>query len=104
LGITATAAIILESERPEKDEATWIRILGNPDVKGYLHTAEGPAFRFVRGKGNGIQRIIFRVKSLERAKDFLKGNGLLGTQNNQEVFFAASKIQGLHISLVEDLP
>jgi len=104
LGIVSMHAIVMESTNVKKDKDEWIRLVGKPDPDGYLRAVLGPAFRVVRGSGNGIQRIVLKVKSLDQAEAFLKEQTLLGTRNKGEIFVNPSVVQGLSISLAEELP
>jgi len=104
LGIASTLAIVLEFENLKKSETEWDRLLGNPGPDGYFHAEKGPALRLIRGSENGIQRIIFKVKSLAEAEAYLENNSLLGETANGEVFLKPSAVQGLRVSLAENLP
>jgi len=101
LGIVSTHSIVLESEEPEGTEAEWIRFLKKPEPDGRLKAERGPAFRTVPGLRRGIQRIVFKVKSLAGAEAFLREHRLLGEKEKEEVFFKTSSVQGLKISLKE---
>jgi len=103
LGIESMHAIVLEAANYRNYETEWIRLLGKPDKKGYLHAVLGPAFRIVPGSVTGIQRIVLKVKSLARAEAFLQEQQLLGDKEKEEIFLKPSAIQGLRISLV-DIP
>ena len=101
LGIESMHAIVLETVNHKNYETEWIRLLGKPDKKGYLHAVLGPAFHIIPGTKNSIQRIVLKVKALERAEAFLREQNLLGNKGNGEIFLEPSEVQGLHISLVE---
>jgi len=102
LGIVSTHLIVLESVEAEKDEAEWIRLLGKKKPDGYLHAVLGPAFQIVNGSGNRIDRIVLKVKSLDRAETFLKEKKLMGKKNEGEIYIDPAAIQGLKISVIED--
>jgi hypothetical protein len=101
LGIASMHLIVLESANAVEDEAEWIRLLGKPKPDGDLHAVLGPAFRIVQGSTNGVQKIVLKVKSLERAEAFLREQKLLGKKNKEEIFIDSTGIQGLRISLIE---
>ncbi len=104
LGILATYALVLESDDVDAARRAWARLLGPPGPDGYMRAERGPAFRIVRGPANGIQKTIFRVRSLARAESFLDSRGLLGAKGEKEIFLRASAVEGLRISLAETLP
>jgi hypothetical protein len=101
LGIVSMDTIVLESTEPERKEAEWARFVKNRQADGRLQPEEGPAFRIVPGKNQGIQKIVFKVKSLTVAEAFLREKRLLGSRSKEELLFAATPLQGLKISLKE---
>jgi hypothetical protein len=101
LGILSTDTIVLESAEPEKTETRWAQLVKNRLADGRLQPEEGPAFRIVPGEDEGIQRIVFKVKSLAAAEAFLLERKLLGSRAKAELFLAPASVQGLKISLKE---
>ena len=99
LGIVSIQTIVLGSTDPKKTEKEWRRFLGNQGPDKPLQPEQGPAFRIERDLRSGIQRIVFKVKSLDSAEAFLRQNGLLGKKQKDHVFLRPSSVQGLSISL-----
>lgn len=101
LGIVSMDTIVLESAEPEKKEEEWARFVKNRQADGRLQPEEGPAFGIVPGKYEGIQKIVFKVKSLAVAEAFLRKKKMLGSRSKEELLFAPAAVQGLKISLKE---
>lgn len=101
LGIVSTDTVVLESPDPQKTEAEWARFVKSRTADGRLKPEEGPAFRIVPGENDGIQKIVFKVKSLTAAEAFLREKKLLGDKSKEEILFARATVQGLRISLKE---
>jgi hypothetical protein len=101
LGIVSTDTVFLESAEPETTEAEWTRFIKNRRPDGRLQPEEGPSFRIVPGENRGIQKIVFKVKSLAAAEGFLRENKLWGGKAKDELLFAPAPVQGLRISLKE---
>jgi hypothetical protein len=91
LGFESVQEIVIATRNPERDGAIWQKLLPQP--------GGGPAILFVKSATEGIQRIVLKVKSLERAKDYLKAQRWLGAVSENEVGIAASAVQGLSIRL-----
>ena len=58
-------------------------------------------FRFIRGSIKEVKGIIFKVKSLEKAKIYAKQNGLFGTEYNGTIAIDPKKSFGLSICFTE---
>ena len=61
----------------------------------------GPGIRLSRSTRDRIQEIVLEVESLDRAKKFLRKEGLLGYASSKSLFLKSSRIQGLRIRLTE---
>lgn len=57
-----------------------------PSPIGYWELGSGPAIKLQEGKKDEIVSIQLKVKSLEKAKEFLKDNELLGDQKKDSIF------------------
>jgi hypothetical protein len=101
LGFQSILEIIISTTHLEKDKAAWGQLLGNQISPDFWRAASGPAIRLVQGSSDRISEIVFKVKSLERARAFLDLNQLLGSVSPKEISLNASKIQGLKIRIVE---
>ena len=91
LGFESVKEIIVGTGNLEGDREIWQKLLPQP--------GEGPAMRLTKSATEGIQRIVFKVKSLEQAKDYLKAQHWLGVVSQADVGIAASAVQGLSIRL-----
>jgi hypothetical protein len=101
LGLLATSEIIITATNLNQDRELWGRLLGKTTESGNWRAFAGPAIRLAAGDQNRIWEIILKVESLDRARDFLKQNRLLGSASGNRVSVNPSKIQGLRISLTE---
>lgn len=93
LGFESVREIIIGTRSPEKDGAVWQKLS--------LPAGDGPEIHLIKSGTEGIQRIVLKVKSLERAKDYLRAQRWLGAVSENEAAIAASAVQGLSIRLLE---
>jgi hypothetical protein len=63
---------------------------------------EGPSVRFVKSNIREVNAIVFKVKSLKKAKSYLVENEVLGVANGNEIELDKSKTFGLSIFLNEN--
>jgi hypothetical protein len=101
LGFQSIPEIVITTTHMEKDKAVWGELLGNRISQDSWRAGSGPAIHLIPGSSDRLSEIIFKVKSLERARSFLDRNQLLGAVSSKELFLNASKIQGLKIRIVE---
>ncbi|MEJ2109576.1 MAG: hypothetical protein P8Z37_06615, partial [Acidobacteriota bacterium] len=101
LGIISTHSIVVETEDPQKIKEKWKLFLGHADNDGLLIPERGPALRIIRGPRYEIQKLVFKVRSLPQAEDFLRNRNLLEKSRKGEVSIAPSSVQGLNVSLTE---
>jgi hypothetical protein len=103
IGFQSVREIVIESTDIERDTAAWEMLLGKPTASGNRRMGSGPAIRLIAGASDCVHELIFNIKSLDRAKEFLEKNQLLGPCSSEpEGFFLnPSKIQGLKILLAE---
>jgi hypothetical protein len=101
LGFLAVREIVIASADFERDKAAWTRLLGAPTAPGTWSAGVGPAIRLIPESRDFIQKIVIQVKSLDRAKTFLKKKRLLGRASAREIALKPSRIQSLNISLME---
>jgi len=103
LGLEAIQEIIVGVTDLAAVEPLWQILLAPtaPSSPGFWQIGKGPAIRLIRHARNGPQALVWKVASLEQAKQFLSEKGLLGTVLEQQITIAPSKVQGLDIRLVE---
>jgi hypothetical protein len=101
LGILSVGPIIIASQDLKRSKTGWAQLLGNPVSPDNWEAGEGPDIRLVEGAGNGIQKIVLRVKSLNRAKTFLEEKQMLGSSSVEEICLNESRVQGLNICFVQ---
>ena len=105
LGITSVKEVIVGSSDLEGATRLWQKLLAPnvPAAPNVWPVGDGPAIRVIRAKENRVQGLVISVRSLTRAKAFLRERGLLGTVTRKRVTIDSSKIEGLNIQLVENL-
>ncbi len=101
LGIQSLREIIIEASSLEKSLSEWRKLLGSPASIGLWQVGSSPAIRIVRGARDRIQRLIFRVESMDRAKSYLREKQMLGLETSREASIKPSKVQGLDLRLAE---
>jgi hypothetical protein len=101
LGIQSVREVVLSAAQFRDEHAGWQRLLGSQTPSGNWTLGTGPAIRVVSSSQDRIQRLVIQVRSLTRARAFLKKLNLLGPESAGETYINPSGIQGLRISLVE---
>jgi hypothetical protein len=103
LGVEAVEEIRIGTTELLQATSRWQRLLEPtpPSAPGVWPLGSGPAVRLSRANENTIQGLVIRVTSLAKARAFLRENGLLGTDSEQEATIDPSKIEALNVRLVE---
>lgn len=103
LGVVAVEEIIAGVRDLESAQKMWAQLLApfGPTAHGLWRIADGPAVRLVPAEENLIQSLVWKVSSLERAREFLIAAGMLGDASEKEVTIDRAKICGLDVRLVE---
>jgi hypothetical protein len=99
LGIQSLREIVIASAEFEKDSAKWKRLLGEPTASGRWNVGAGPSIRLIRGTEGKILEIVFAIKSLDTAKNFLKKNQWIRAASPNEIILNAPQIQSIKIRL-----
>jgi catechol 2,3-dioxygenase-like lactoylglutathione lyase family enzyme len=104
LGVDSVKEILIGTTDLEKATGLWQKLLDPTPASapGVWQLGSGPAIRLVPAKENAIQGLVISVKSLAKAKAFLREKGLLGNNSDKEANVEPSKIEGLNIRLVEE--
>lgn len=101
LGFKSVREIVIDTTNYRRDAAEWSKMLGTKTPDGTWRAVTGPGIRLSRSTRDRIQEIVLEVESLDRAKKFLRKEGLLGYASSKSLFLKSSRIQGLRIRLTE---
>ncbi len=104
LGVEYVKEVILGVKDLERKQSDWQNFLNPilPSASAMWQLSEGsPAIRLIPSTENIIKKLVLKVVSLEKARNFLAEHGLLDTNKEQQVCIEPFKIQGLDICLVE---
>jgi catechol 2,3-dioxygenase-like lactoylglutathione lyase family enzyme len=102
LGVDSVKEIVVGVRDLKTARTLWQKLL-DPTPSSASSTWQiggGPAIRLVRAEDNVVQSLVVSVTSLQRAKAFLRDQGLLGLDSGEEATLDPSKIDGLNIRLV----
>jgi hypothetical protein len=103
LGIESTIELVMGVRDIAAAQRDW-RLLVGPSITGeqYVwHIGSGPAIRLIAAQRDQLELLRIKVKSLERARAFLKAEGLLGDDIGREITLNRSRVAGIDIRLVE---
>jgi catechol 2,3-dioxygenase-like lactoylglutathione lyase family enzyme len=103
LGVVDVEEVVIGAVDVEMARRLWRRLLdatpsATPDT---WQIGAGPAVRLVPANENRVEALLIRVRSLERAKAFLRERHLLGVVGAEQVTIDPSKIGGLDLRLME---
>jgi hypothetical protein len=102
LGVVAVKEIVVGVVDLETARRLWQQLLDpvRPSTPDAWQVGDGPAIRLVRAPENTTRTLVVSVRSLPKAKAFLRGRGLLGSESDEAASIDPSKIGGLDIRLV----
>jgi hypothetical protein len=66
-----------------------------------ISLGDGPAIRLVEAEREGIDQVVWDVRSLARAADWLRQQGWIGHVTDERIAIAPEALQGLDIRLSE---
>ncbi len=103
IGLTGVKEIDIVSTQPDQTRELWEKVFAPAPMSagGVLSFDNGPAIRITLGDQDMIEGLVLQVASLQTARDFLDGAGLLGDSSASELRINSAAVQGLNISLVE---
>ena len=103
LGVEDLKEVIVGVSNLEASRSLWQKLLDPTPAFGSStwQVGDGPSIRLVQAKDNTTQGLVIRVASLQRAKTFLREQGLLGTHSEDAATIDSTKIYGLNIRVVE---
>ena len=99
IGLLGIKEIILEYANPAHAKSLWAALLGTePDSEGVFKRDGMPLLRINEGKEDGIAGLTLKVKSLEKARHFLKEKQLLGCDDKDFACIVPQAVQGMRIA------
>ena len=103
LGVESMSEIVVGASDVDTMRPRWQRLLdpARPTRTGAWQVGTGPALRIIPAKENRVEELVVRVRSLARAKAFLRTHGLLAREPAPEVMLAPSKVFGIKMRLVQ---
>lgn len=103
LGIESVMELVIGVSDRAAARHDWTILLGSiqPGQELLWQVGSGPAIRLVAAKEDHLVLLRAKVKSLERARAFLKGENLLGTDSGDEISIDPTHVAGAEIRLVE---
>jgi len=103
LGVESMSEIVVGASDVDTMRPRWQRLLdpARPTRAGAWQVGTGPAIRIVPAKENRVEELVVRVRSLPRAKAFLRTHGLLAREPAAEVMLDPSKVFGIKMRLVQ---
>ena len=102
LGVRHVKEVELGVRDVEKSMAAWRSLIDPVKAVGDVwKLGKGPALRLTPDKENSIKSISIRVKSLRKARSFLKANGLLGEEKEDQLSLNRGRVNNLDIRFVK---
>ena len=103
LGIESVSELVIGVKDMAAAEHDWSILLGSvpPSQESLWQIGAGPAIRLVATQQDHLMLLRVKVKSLERARAFLKAENLLGLDAGHEISLDPSHVAGADVRLVE---
>jgi catechol 2,3-dioxygenase-like lactoylglutathione lyase family enzyme len=103
LGVEEVLETVIGATDVAQTRAQWQKLLDPeaPTASGAWQVGAGPAIRIVRANEDRLKELVVRIRSIGRAKAFLRDGGLLASESATEARLDPSKVFGLGIRLVE---
>jgi hypothetical protein len=103
LGVESISELVIGVKDMAAAQHDWSLLLGPapPSQESLWQIGAGPALRLVAGKEDRLLLLRVKVKSLERARAFLKAENLLGLDAGHEISLDPSHVAGADVRLVE---
>jgi hypothetical protein len=102
LGVVDVKEVVVGVRDLETARRLWQRLLEPAPLSApnTWRVGDGPDIRLVPAPRDGMQALVIRVASVERARAFLRDNRLLGADTEGQATIDPSKIGGLALRLV----
>jgi len=103
LGIESVAQIVIGLRDVAAARRDWGLLLAPPIAgqESVWQVGSGPALRLVADQKDHLVMLRVKVKSLERARAFLKSENLLGLDDAREISLERSHVAGADFRLIE---
>jgi hypothetical protein len=103
LGVEAVQEVVIGVPDLDRGRALWQALLAPTpaSASNAWQIGDGPAIRLAAAEAPSVQELVIRVTSLQRAKAFLRENGLLGEDLPGAATIDRSKLNGPSFRLVE---
>lgn len=103
LSVLSVEEIAYGATDAKRMQENWRKLLSPVEAtsRGLWRVGSGPAIRVLQADKDGVLGLVINVKSLQQARDFLRGQGLLGTELPTALSVSGSQVQGLNVTLVE---
>jgi hypothetical protein len=103
LGLERVKEVVLGARDIDREQRSWQRLLEptEPGPDGAWHLGDGPAIRLVEDEADRIAYLVCEVASLDRARQFLAKEHLLGEDAGTEVGLSRTALQEVDIRLVD---
>jgi hypothetical protein len=103
LGIESATELVMGVRDIAAARRDWRLLLGSAMTgqQDVWPAGSGPAIRLVAAQEDHIELLRIRIKSLERARAFLKTESLLGDDTGHEIALKRSQVAGIDIRLVQ---
>jgi hypothetical protein len=101
LGLVRTQELVVTAREAAAEVDRWQRLLDplEPTEPGRWQPGDGPALRVVEGDEDRIDRMVWTVRSLDKAADWLRGQDMLAAGPEGTISIAPDVLQGVNISL-----
>jgi hypothetical protein len=102
IGLTSVREVVLSTRDHSARMEAWDAFLA-PAIRldGRYRIGNGPALRFVPGGEDRILSLLLEVESLDAARSFLQGKGVLGSVGADRITISPAAVQNLDIQLVQ---
>lgn len=103
IGLIGVKEIEIVASQSNQTRELWQKVFAPAPLSadGVLSFGAGPAVHISQGSENSVEGLVLQVASLQAARDFLAGVGLLGEVSAKEIQINPAAVQGLDIRLVE---
>ena len=98
LGLVRTRELVVAARDAAAEADRWQRLLDplEPTEPGRWQPGEGPAVRIVESGEDRIERMVWTVRSLDGAADWLRKQGLFGDRRDGTIRIAPEALQGVN--------
>jgi hypothetical protein len=104
LGLVRTHELVVTARDAAAEANRWQRLLDplQPTEPGRWQPGDGPAVRIVEGGENRIEGMVWRVRSLDMAADWLRKHDLFREGRDGTISIAPEALQGVNIWLEDE--